>query len=108
MKSRTAVCLIMFMGVALVFVCATSAMGQGTLDPNLVRSDNVNFWEEVGWSDMTPAEKWLWQKLGWTEASWNEEEKPPASEDKYWKQLTDAERYAAERLGYTKKSWDEE
>jgi hypothetical protein len=108
MKSRIAVFLVVLMGVALVFVGATSAKDEAALDPNLVRSDNLDFWEEVGWTDMTPAEKWLWQKLSWTEASWNEEEKPPASEDKYWKQLTDEERYAAERLGYTKASWDEE
>ncbi len=108
MKSRIAVLLVMLMGVALVFVGTTLAMDVRALDPNLVRSDNIDFWEEVGWSDMTPAEQWLWQKLGWTEASWNEEEKPPASEDKYWKQLTDEERYAAERLGYTKASWDAE
>ena len=108
MKSRIAVLLVMLMGVALILVGTTSAKDVRALDPNLVRSDNIDFWEEVGWSDMTPAEQWLWQKLGWTEASWNEEEKPPASEDKYWKQLTDVERYAAERLGYTKKSWDEE
>jgi hypothetical protein len=106
MKSRIAVFLVMLMGVSLLFVCATSAKDVRALDPNLVRNDNIDFWEEVGWADMTPVEQWLWQKLGWTEASWNEEEKPPASEDKYWKQLTDEERYAAERLGYTKESWD--
>ena len=108
MKSRIAVFLVMLMGVAVLFVCDTSAKDVRALDPNLVRSDSLDFWEEVGWTDMTPAEQWLWQKLGWTGESWSEEAKPPASEDKYWNQLTDEERYAAERLGYTKKSWDEE
>ena len=108
MKSRIAVFLVVMMGVALVSVGAASAMDVRGLDPNLVRSNNIDFWEEVDWEGMTPAEQWLWKVLGWTEASWNEEEKPPASEDKYWKQLTVEERFAAERLGYTKASWDEE
>ena len=108
MKSRIAVFLVIMMGVTLMSVGAASAMDARPMDPNLVRSDNIDFWEEVGWEEMTPAEQWLWNLLGWSQASWNEEEKPPASEDKYWKQLSDEERYAAERLGYTKASWDEE
>ena len=68
--------------------------------------DPTAFWDEMGWEDMTKAEQALWGVLGWTEASWNEEEKPPASEDKYWNQLSDEERAACEKLSYTKELWD--
>ena len=104
MKSRIAVLMIVLMSVALLFGCATS----GKLDPNTVRSDDIAFWEEVSWVDMTPAEQALWMKLGWNEASWEEEAKQPASEDKYWNQLSEEEQAAATALGYTKESWDEE
>ena len=104
MKSRIAVLMIVLMSVALLFGCATS----GKMDPNTVRSDNIAFWEEVGWADMTAAEQALWMKLGWDEASWEEETKAPASEDKYWNQLSAEEKAAATALGYTKGSWDAE
>lgn len=112
MTSRVAVVVIVLMSVTLLFGCAcfksgTCDAGEVTLDPNLVRSDNIAFWEEAGWADMTAAEQALWGDLGWNEASWEGDEKMPASEDKYWKQLTDKERAAAEKLGYTKASWDE-
>ena len=103
MKSKIAVMMIVLMSVALLFGCATS----GKLDPNTVRSDDIAFWEEVGWADMTAAEQALWEKLGWNEASWEEEAKQPASEDKYWNQLSAEEQAAATALGYTKASWDE-
>ena len=108
MKSRIAVLMIVLMSVALLFGCATSGKDEGALNPNMVRSDNIAFWEEVGWADMTAAEQALWMKLGWDEASWEGEAKQPASEDKYWKQLSSEEQAAATTLGYTKESWDEE
>ena len=104
MKSRITVLMIVLMGVSLLFGCATS----GKMDPNTVRSDNIDFWEEVAWADMTAAEQELWKKLGWDEASWEGDAKQPASEDKYWKQLSDEEQAAATALGYTKESWDAE
>ena len=79
-----------------------------TIDPSTVRTDNLELWEEIGWTDMTPAEQALWQKLGWNEESWEGEAKKPPSEDKYWRQLSDEERSAAEQLGYGKESWDAE
>ena len=79
-----------------------------TIDPSTVRNDNLELWEEIGWTDMTPAEQALWKKLGWTEDSWEGEAKKPPSEDKYWRQLTDEERSVAEQLGYTKETWDAE
>lgn len=108
MKSRIAVMMIVLMSVALLFGCATSGKDEGALDPKMVRSDNIDFWEEVGWADMTAAEQALWMKLGWDEASWEEETKAPASEDKYWNQLSAEEKAAATALGYTKGSWDAE
>lgn len=104
MRSRTAVLMIVLMGVTLLFGCATTEK----LDSNTVRSNDIAFWEEVGWAEMTEAEQALWMKLGWNEDSWEGEAKQPASEDKYWNQLSSEEQAAATALGYTKTSWDEE
>ncbi len=104
MKSRIAVLLVVLMSVALLFVNAIA----GGIPPDTVRSNDIAFWEEVGWTDMTPAEQALWMKLGWNEASWEEEAKQPASEDKYWNQLSSEEKAAATALGYTKATWDAE
>ena len=108
MKSRIAVLMMVLMSMALLFGCASSGKDEGALDPNLVRSDNIAMWEEIGWADMTAAEQALWKKLGWDEASWEGDTKQPASEDKYWKQLSEEEQAAATALGYTKESWDAE
>jgi len=100
--------LALLLAFSLVTGCATSQSGK-TDEASTVRvppGDPTEFWDEMGWTDMTKAEQALWGVLGWTEASWNEEEKPPASEDKYWNQLSDEEREAAEKLGYTKELWD--
>jgi hypothetical protein len=92
----------------LVTGCATSQK-EMTDKADAVRvppGDPTEFWDAQGWEDMSKPEQELWGVLGWTEASWNEEEKPPASEDKYWNQLSDEERAACEKLGYTKELWD--
>jgi len=92
----------------LITGCATSQSGK-TDEANTVRvppGDPTEFWDAQGWEDMTKAEQALWGVLGWTEEAWNEEAKPPASEDKYWNQLSDAERAACGKLSYTKESWD--
>ncbi|MCG6909340.1 MAG: hypothetical protein LJE94_04360 [Deltaproteobacteria bacterium] len=104
MKTRVAFVMVVLMSVALLFGCASS----GKLDPNMVRTDDLQFWEDCAWTDMTPAEQDLWKVLGWNEASWEGEAKQPASEDKYWNALTPEEQAAATALGYTKESWDEE
>ena len=103
MKSRIVVLMIALMSVALLFGCATS----GKMDPNMVRTDDLNLWDEAGWADLTPAEQALWMVLGWDEASWEGEAKKPPSEDLYWNQLSEEERMAATKLGYTKETWDE-
>ena len=93
--------------------CAASRGGKGAeaaLTDSTVRvppGDPTEFWDEFGWNEMTKAEQELWGVLGWTEESWEEEAKQPASEDKYWNQLTEEEQEAAKKLGYDKKSWDE-
>jgi hypothetical protein len=100
--------LALLLAISLVTGCATSQSGK-TDETNTVRvpsGDPTAFWDEIGWNDLTKTEQKLWGVLGWTEASWNQEEKPPASEDKYWDQLSDEEKEAAEKLGYTKDSWD--
>ena len=103
MKTRIAILLVMLMGMALLFGCATTEK----MEVGNVRT-NIAFWEECGWADMTEAEQALWGKLGWNEDSWEGEAKQPASEDKNWNQLTGDERAAAKALGYTKATWDEE
>ena len=104
MKPRIAVLMIVLMSVALLFGNAIA----GGIPADTVRSNDINFWEEVGWTDMTPAEQALWKKLGWDEASWEGDAKQPASEDKYWNQLSSEEKAAATTLGYTKETWDAE
>jgi hypothetical protein len=107
--------LALLLAFSLVTGCATNQAGKTTeaeLTDSTVRvppgdGDPSPFWEEFGWADMTKAEQALWGVLGWTEESWEEEAKPPASEDQYWNQLSDEERDACEKLGYTKKLWDE-
>ncbi len=103
MKSRTVMMMIALMSVALMFGCATS----GKMDPNMVRTDDLNLWEDAGWVDLTMAEQALWMEMGWNEASWEGEAKKPPSEDLYWNQLSEKERMAATKLGYTKATWDE-
>ena len=100
--------LALLLAFTLVTGCATSQSGMAD-EAGAVRvppADPTEFWDAQGWEDMSKAEQGLWGALGWTEAAWNEEEKPPASEDKYWNQLSDEERKACEGLGYTKESWD--
>ena len=104
--------LALLLALYLVTGCATSQEkmdAESKLSDDTVRvppGDPTEFWDAHGWEDMSKAEQDLWGVLGWTEASWNEEEKPPASEDKYWNQLSDEEREAAAKLSYTKESWD--
>lgn len=107
MKSRIAIVLVMLMSVVFFAGCATTG-GDAALDPSLVRTDDLNFWEECGWADMTQAEQELWNVLGWDEASWEGEAKKPESEDKYWGGLSPEEQAAATTLGYTQATWDEE
>jgi hypothetical protein len=104
MKSKVAVMMVVLTSIALLFGNAIA----GGIPADTVRSNDINFWEEVGWSDMTPAEQALWMKLGWNADSWEGEAKQPASEDKYWKQLSAEEQAAATALGYTKATWDAE
>ena len=100
--------LALLLAFSLVTGCATSQK-EMTDEANAVRvppADPTEFWDAQGWEDMSKAEQDLWGVLGWTEEAWNEEAKPPASEDKYWNQLSDEEREACGKLGYTKESWD--
>ena len=94
MKSRFAVLMIAVVSVALLLGCATS----GKMDPNMVRTDDLNLWEEAGWAELTMAEQELWMVLGWDETSSEGEAKKPPSEDLYWNQLSEKERMAATKL----------
>ncbi len=104
--------LALLLTVSMVTGCATSQGGKAAeaeLTDSTVRTppgDPTKFWDEFGWSDMTKAEQAIWGALGWTEESWEEEAKAPASEDKYWNQLSEEEQDACKKLGYTKRLWD--
>jgi len=67
-----------------------------------------DFWNAQEWTALTPAEQALWGKLGWNQASWNEEIEAPDSENKDWAELSDEERSVASQLGYTEVLWNEE
>jgi len=67
-----------------------------------------DFWNAQEWTTLTPAEQALWEKLGWSQASWDEEIEAPDSEDKDWAELDEEEQSAASQLGYTEALWDEE
>ena len=77
-----------------------------SVDSSVVRTDNLELWDEVEWAEMTPAERELWSVLGWTQSSWDEEGAAPASESKNWDQLSKEEQATARRLGYDEKTWD--
>jgi len=67
-----------------------------------------DFWNAQEWTTMTPAEQALWETLGWSQASWDEEIEVPDSENKDWAELTTEEQSAASQLGYTEVLWNEE
>ncbi len=81
--------------------------GTGVAFDDNVRDDDVGIWETLEWTDLNPAEQGLWKTLGWSEASWNDEADPPASEAKGWADLSASEQEAARSLGYEQGTWDE-
>ena len=55
---------ILLVSGVLLLGCATTS---SKIDPSTVRNDNIDFWEEIGWTEMTAAEQALWEQLGWNE-----------------------------------------
>jgi hypothetical protein len=100
---------LVFLFVFFVFSLPASCFAGTTdaVDPSVVRADNVEFWEEVEWADMTPSEQDLWIVLGWSRSSWDEEGPEPESENKSWSGLSKEERAAAHKLGFDKRTWDQ-
>jgi hypothetical protein len=76
------------------------------IDPSIVRTDNLELWDEVEWAEMTRAEREFWSVLGWSQSSWDEEGQAPASESKDWDQLSKEEQETARKLGYEEATWD--
>lgn len=72
------------------------------------KGDPYETWYDLSWKDMNKAEQALWATLGWSEASWEEDEDPPKEAELFWKELNAAQKEAAEKLGYTEALWDED
>lgn len=63
-------------------------------------------WEELDWGAMTPDQRQLWEKLGWTVDSWSDAAPPPATQTKSFDMLSTEEKAAAAGLGFTAATWD--
>ena len=64
-------------------------------------------YEDFDWQDLPKEVQAAATVLGYDEATWNSNGKPP-SEDKDWEEMTNAERAAAERLGYNEENWSDD
>ena len=87
-------------------ICILSACAAPKIRQPQYRDTPESFWDAFDWEDLAPAEKALWERLGWDEASWEGYADEPISEGKLWRELTDEERGAAEQLGYNRVYWD--
>ena len=64
--------------------------------------------ERLRWQELDEPTRLNWVALGWTRASWEGEEPPPASDDLDWGELPSEQALAARTLGFTELTWDEE
>jgi hypothetical protein len=66
-----------------------------------------NHYEDYDWSELVQCNlSEYFSVLGWTEASWNGEAPPPASENSIWANLTKVEQDAAGRICFFNYTWD--
>jgi hypothetical protein len=74
----------------------------------IIAPSDVCSWNDVGWRDLSEAEKKDWETLGWSWEMWDSEapSTPPPSSSKAWGELSENERAAARRLGYKHNTWD--
>lgn len=69
--------------------------------------DDLCFWGQISWEEMSAEEQRLWAVLGWTEANWEGDPSGyPVSEELDWASLTVAEQNAAGAFGFDQRSWD--
>jgi hypothetical protein len=94
--------------VALVVLLAPAAVADGPLLGTGILSSlaeartptSVCFWENVKWSELSPAEQSKWETLGRSAANWEQ-----SSDESGWDDLTDAQRSTAISLGYRSDTW---
>jgi hypothetical protein len=70
----------------------------------------INHYDSYSWADLMTSEiDEHFIGLGWSEASWVDDEGevgPPASEEKQWHELNDVEQYHATELCFIQENWD--
>lgn len=67
----------------------------------------INHYDDYDWAELvTEGVSVHWEALGWSEASWNGDIDPPASNDMDWADLMSDEVAAAESLCYFQETWD--
>lgn len=64
--------------------------------------------ERLRWQELDDPTRLNWVTLGWTRASWEGEQPPPASDDLDWEELPPEQAQAARALGFTASTWDVE
>ncbi len=69
-------------------------------------SDVNEFWNNMHYADLTPAERKAWAVLGWDAKNWDSAVDLPETEYMRWAQLSPEQRASAASLGYGSESWD--
>lgn len=71
-------------------------------------TEDLCFWEHLGWEELQPSEQTAWAQLGWTAEMWEDESDAaiPPSEYKDWDELSETEQRALMDLGYTAETWE--
>ncbi|KAL7484901.1 hypothetical protein ACHAW6_010506 [Cyclotella cf. meneghiniana] len=62
-------------------------------------------YDEYDWNELPPEARDAAEKLGYTEALWDNGEEPRACE-KLWNQLSEEQKVAAGVLGYDEEMWN--
>lgn len=73
--------------------------------PRRPHEDVDAFWRALDWDELRPAERHLFGLLGWSEASWSQDEPAPASARQAWTALSPNQQAAARHLGYDLLTW---
>jgi len=86
----------------LVFVTSAQAV------VGIRATEDLCFWEHLGWEELQPSEQNAWATLGWTAEMWEDESEAaiPPSEYKDWGELSETEQRALVDLGYTAETWE--
>ncbi len=86
------------------FVFVTSAQAVD----GIRATEDLCFWEHLGWEELQPSEQNAWATLGWTAEMWEDESDAaiPPSEYKDWGELSEPEQRALMDPGYTAETWE--